>query len=125
MAQGLLALGVCCEQTFCRTSKRLVAPNSFQTIFVANFAKIWKKTFSCVLRDLAKILQILNCFGHICSKKRSGSEYGSFCRVWECQCPVGSGEGLFQSNFGILNSEFAILPKKGLRAPQKQSKLRI
>ena len=50
-----------------------------------------KNSFPVFLRDLAKILLILNCFGHFCSKKRSGSEYGTFCRVWECRFPVGSG----------------------------------
>ena len=63
MAQGLLALSVSvAEQTFCGTSKRLVARNSFQKIFVANFAKIGRKTvqkleeklFSCVFARFVK-----------------------------------------------------------------------
>ena len=56
-----------------------------------------KSSFPVFLRDLANILQILNCFGHFCSKKRSGFECGSFCPAWECQFPVGSGETAFFS----------------------------
>ena len=63
------------------------------------------------LCDLAKILQILNCFGHFCLKSAQALNmevyvvFGSASFRW---VPVGSGgfrwNGLFQSNFGILRA---------------------
>ena len=103
----------CCEQTFWGISERLVAPNSFRR-FLWQILQVWKKNhLPMLLRDLPNILQSLSCFGHFCSKKRSGSEHESFCRVWECQFLVGSvrvtsGETAFFSQILEFCAQFQV-----------------
>ena len=84
MAQGLFTLGVS------------VANRPSAELQNALLCQIPFKRFR------GKFCKILG--GHFCSKKRSGSEYGSFCRFWERQFPVDSGG--FQRN-GLFNQNLA------------------
>ena len=110
MAQGLLALGVSvANRPSAELQNALLREIPFKRFLWQILQKFGRKnSFPVFLCDLAKILQILNCFGHFCSKKRSGSEYGSFCRVWECQFPVGSGETAFFSQILAFYAQFQV-----------------